>query len=558
MTTPEEAIGRLKDGYWNSDDVGPDNVGGLGNGGHGGTRINGVDYGPNFDAAIADVGVAAEYVGDLAGSLFAAVSIVRMTWDTGTTDADPGAGKLRASTASITSGSYSLYIDTLDADGADITNTLNDYGASSNSSVKGRLRVISRTNPARWLDANVTSVTTAVGYRKVLVTWLAGSAGFINGEAVALGFIRAGDMGITAPTGLAARYLFSTSTTGTDPGAGRLALNNAEPGLATLAVLDDVDVNGVSLVTALAQIGASTNATKGHLRIQHQYDQAKWVLFTVSGYTVQSGYKTAAIAAIASSGLTPFANNDPVVMLFSMAGNVGPTGNTGATGPAGAAIFVPPANVAGTSDAIALTPTPALSAYAAGAAYEFIVKAANTSTAPTVAVSGLGAVQIRDSFGSPLGAGALQLNTIVRIVHDGTYFRLASSNVNANGAVPGPLDMGGNTFKSPKLQDARHSFLDKGTVASGTVTFDGSAGAVQRLQVGGALTIAFTNMQNVDVSAIQLRVVNGGSATITWPTMSFVKADGTTQASPTRTLQTSGTDRILVWSEGSTLMAKVI
>lgn len=118
--------------------------------------------------------------------------------------------------------------------------------------------------------------------------------------------------------------------------------------------------------------------------------------------------------------------------------------------------------------------------------------------------------------------------------------------------------MAGNPISSATLFDTRYTRVDRGTVSSGTVTFDVSAASWQRLQIGGALTIALSSWPSGVGAVLLLEIVNGGSASITWPTISFVKSDGTTQASPTRTLQSSGTDFVQLWRNGTTVYGKMI
>ena len=58
-------------------------------------------------------------------------------------------------------------------------------------------------------------------------------------------------------------------------------------------------------------------------------------------------------------------------------------------------------------------------------------------------------------------------------------------------------------------------YTNKGTVSSGTVTLDGNG--VYRIQVGGAITIAFDNWDSTYHDTILLYLVNGESSAITWP-----------------------------------------
>ena len=77
----------------------------------------------------------------------------------------------------------------------------------------------------------------------------------------------------------------------------------------------------------------------------------------------------------------------------------------------------------GTANALTLTPTPALGAYAAGVIYDFIVGTTNTAEAPTINISGKGARNLKYNNGSgkvSLPIGALQGATIATIIDDGT------------------------------------------------------------------------------------------------------------------------------------------
>lgn len=101
----------------------------------------------------------------------------RMGYSATTTDADPGAATLRASTASYASaGSYSLYIDLTEYGGTDITAWLDSFD-DTNGGVKGILRLQSLSDPTKWVEVVVTGWTTATGYRKLAVTYLAGPGG---------------------------------------------------------------------------------------------------------------------------------------------------------------------------------------------------------------------------------------------------------------------------------------------------------------------------------------------------------------------------------------------
>ena len=85
--------------------------------------------------------------------------------------------------------------------------------------------------------------------------------------------------------------------------------------------------------------------------------------------------------------------------------------------------FIVAANVGGTADAITLTPTAAITAYATGTTlYRFFVKTANTG-AVTLAVSGLASVSIQRQNGTALASGDLSIGQHLIVVYDGAAFR---------------------------------------------------------------------------------------------------------------------------------------
>lgn len=80
------------------------------------------------------------------------------------------------------------------------------------------------------------------------------------------------------------------------------------------------------------------------------------------------------------------------------------------------------ASVGGTADAITLSPSPAITAYAAGQRWSFLAEAINT-TAVTVNVSALGAKAVQ-KLGVALVAGDLTTGDLVEIEYDGTQFQM--------------------------------------------------------------------------------------------------------------------------------------
>ncbi len=101
--------------------------------------------------------------------------------------------------------------------------------------------------------------------------------------------------------------------------------------------------------------------------------------------------------------------------------------------------------------------------------------------------------------------------------------------------------------------------VDKGSVGTGTVTFDASAARKQKLTVTGSLTIAFSNWPSSGTSGeVEIELVNGAAGTITWPTVHWLKGDGTNSTTFSTmgvTIYASGTNFVSIWtSDGGTTL----
>lgn len=142
------------------------------------------------------------------------------------------------------------------------------------------------------------------------------------------------------------------------------------------------------------------------------------------------------------------------------------------------------------------------------------------------------------------------------------YTRASGAALTADATKAG---LGANTFTGPQSLTE----LDKGTVTNGTVTFAYSATNVQRLQVGGALTVALSALPPAGVfGAMLLKLVNAGAFAITFPTIQWIQPSGapttsiaTYLASIGRSaLQAAGTDFVFLWTDdgGATVYGKLV
>jgi hypothetical protein len=122
-----------------------------------------------------------------------------------------------------------------------------------------------------------------------------------------------------------------------------------------------------------------------------------------------------------------------------------------------------------------LTPSPAVLAYATGNGFRFISGFANTATAPTLNVSGLGAKTLVRPNNTTVQIGDIPNGATVDVVYDGTSMRLATMPTNAitgykNAIINGDFRLAqrGTSFSSP----ATGSY----TLDRWVIGYDGTAG----------------------------------------------------------------------------------
>lgn len=129
-----------------------------------------------------------------------AVSL-QYTFSTTTTDADPGAGYLRLSSATQNAATV-IRADLSGSDGSVVTGVLGLIDDSTSTN-KGYLTLRKATDSTKWLVFAVASVASPSGYRNITVTNAASSAAspFSNGDALLFDFTPTGDMGSTGATG---------------------------------------------------------------------------------------------------------------------------------------------------------------------------------------------------------------------------------------------------------------------------------------------------------------------------------------------------------------------
>jgi collagen type VII alpha len=114
-------------------------------------------------------------------------------------DADPGAGKIRLNSLTLSSASV-LYIDDIDLDSNDIHQFLQTIDDST-STIKGHFKISKQSDPTIFFLYAINSLVDDSNHFNVNCTYLAGNGSLSNGDDVFITFARTGDAGDQGPTG---------------------------------------------------------------------------------------------------------------------------------------------------------------------------------------------------------------------------------------------------------------------------------------------------------------------------------------------------------------------
>ena len=166
-------------------------------------------------------------------------------------------------------------------------------------------------------------------------------------------------------------------------------------------------------------------------------------------------------------------------------------------------------NTGGTADVTTLTPSPAITAYAAGQTFKWIAVGANTTNV-TINVSGLGAKALTKRGAVALVAGDILASHLLRATYDGTRFQLED--------IAG-VAAGDGTAALPTIGAA--SDPDTGLFSNGPNILGISTGGTLRWNVGSAGHLSSNGTARLysgDGSAVSpsLSFVNGTSEGLYW------------------------------------------
>ena len=249
---------------------------------------------------------------------------------------DPGIGKFRYNNASLSSVT-AIALDLADVNSNDLSNFISTWD-DSNSTVDGTLEIKSNDNSDTTLTIfEVTAVASNSGWFQITVQ---NGTGTIPSdlETCVINFARYGDKGTkgeVGPQGLGGvsfEYKFNgTTTSDTDPGTGKIILNQNNVASVTQMFIDDLEAGSTNtnIETYLRTIDDSNSTIKGHLRITNKFDANDFVLFSITGPSVEAtGYHKVALTHVTGdcAGANIFSNNEDLVLTFARTGDKGQKG----------------------------------------------------------------------------------------------------------------------------------------------------------------------------------------------------------------------------------------
>lgn len=209
---------------------------------------------------------------------------------------------------------------------------------------------------------------------------------------------------------------------------------------------------------------------------------------TISSTAVNSDFSdiaTALTQSIASDGQTAITANLPMSgYAHTNVANSTARNMYAATGQVQDGSFTWCGTAGGTADALTLTPTPAITAYATGQKFRFKAGSGANTGATTVAISGLTtrAVQLNDAA---LAAGDIAANKYYEILYDGTAFQLQR----VSGAAATSIATSGVTFTNTDRilgRDSSGGGAGEELTLSAVLDFVGSAAQGDVLYRGAA------------------------------------------------------------------------
>lgn len=246
-----------------------------------------------------------------------------MQWDTGTTAANPGAGRVRSNNATIAS-TTAIYISTTDGWGVDLSGIFAAMGT-------GNVITLSKVGAqATRLVFRLSSAPIAgSGFYTCSGTVLTSGGTFTNSDQFAFEY----SSGSVGPTGAAGsdggiRWTYSSSTTMADPGTGTLRFNSTTMGSVTsLAISSTCSESGnPNLQSHILSWDDSTSTSNyGTLTLRSETNVGTFAIYKItSAVTDNSTWNQMTVAYVSHSGT--FTTGETLSVQFARSGDKGADG----------------------------------------------------------------------------------------------------------------------------------------------------------------------------------------------------------------------------------------
>lgn len=238
------------------------------------------------------------------------------SFDTGTTDADPGTGKLRWNNAT-TSSATGIYISETDGYGAPLGEAIKSLPANTG------LYIFKVGEPSTFAYFTMGAAPTDGGsYDKILsLTYVAGNGTFAAGDPLTVVPFRAGATGPTGADG-GLRWTYDSSTSIADPGTGAFRLNSL-----TLSAANELAISASTAETGNPDFSdwvagwddSTTTSDRGQIILRNASGTAQAVYSVNGAITDNSTWLAIPVQHIASSGTL----SSTVLVSFARTGNAG-------------------------------------------------------------------------------------------------------------------------------------------------------------------------------------------------------------------------------------------
>lgn len=177
--------------------------------------------------------------------------------------------------------------------------------------------------------------------------------------------------------------------------------------------------------------------------------------------------------------------------------------------------------VSGT-DTLTGSVTPALTAYAAGNLFSFVVANTNT-TAVTINIDGVGSKSITRTGSTALVAGDMVAGQVALIEYDGTRFQLLNGNSFTNLLVSGTLNYGGVTLTNAVTGTGKMVLDTSPAIATPTITNPTVTNYVESVVAIG--TVSSSSTLSLTSGTVQTATLTASTAcTFTMPTATAGKS----------------------------------